>query len=74
LHSGIRTINLRTRTRQPSIAVEANEDVLQRQFAFTGNRWAPGGLLTFQGGELRQTVFLGWRDDKKAKEVVLERQ
>src|SRR6516164_11278825 len=23
--------------------------------------------------ELRQTVFLGWRDDKKAKEVVLER-
>jgi bifunctional non-homologous end joining protein LigD len=24
-------------------------------------------------GELRQTVFLGWRDDKKAKEVVLER-
>jgi bifunctional non-homologous end joining protein LigD len=27
-----------------------------------------------RGGELRQTVFLGWRDDKKAKEVVLERQ
>jgi bifunctional non-homologous end joining protein LigD len=27
-----------------------------------------------QDGELRQTVFLGWRDDKKAKEVVLERQ
>jgi bifunctional non-homologous end joining protein LigD len=27
-----------------------------------------------QGGELRQTVFLGWRDDKKAKEVVLEGQ
>jgi bifunctional non-homologous end joining protein LigD len=26
-----------------------------------------------QDGELRQTVFLGWRDDKKAKEVVLER-
>lgn len=25
-------------------------------------------------GELRQTVFLGWRDDKKAKEVVLERE
>ena len=25
-----------------------------------------------QDGELRQTVFLGWRDDKKAKEVVLE--
>ena len=25
-------------------------------------------------GELRQTVFLDWRDDKKAKEVVLERQ
>jgi bifunctional non-homologous end joining protein LigD len=23
-----------------------------------------------QDGELRQTVFLGWRDDKKAKEVV----
>jgi len=34
---------------QPSITVEANEDVLQRQFAFTftGNRWTPGGLLTF---------------------------
>ena len=27
-----------------------------------------------QDGELRQTVFLGWRDDKKAKDVVLERQ
>ena len=27
-----------------------------------------------QHGELRQTVFLSWRDDKKAKEVVLERQ
>jgi bifunctional non-homologous end joining protein LigD len=26
-----------------------------------------------RGGELRLTVFLGWRDDKKAKEVVLER-
>ena len=26
-----------------------------------------------QDGELRQTVFLGWRDDKKAKDVVLER-
>jgi bifunctional non-homologous end joining protein LigD len=26
-----------------------------------------------RGGELRQTVFLGWRDDKKAKDVVLER-
>jgi len=22
--------------------------------------------------QLRQTMFLGWRDDKKAKEVVLE--
>ena len=27
-----------------------------------------------QDGELRQTVFLGWRDDKKPKDVVLERQ
>ena len=27
-----------------------------------------------QDSELRQTVFLGWRDDKKAKEVVLKRQ
>ena len=27
-----------------------------------------------RGGELRQTVFLGWRNDKKAKEVVLVRQ
>jgi bifunctional non-homologous end joining protein LigD len=27
-----------------------------------------------QGGELRQTVFLGWRDDKKPKDVVLERR
>jgi hypothetical protein len=26
-----------------------------------------------QDGELRQTVFLGWRDDKKPKDVVLER-
>jgi bifunctional non-homologous end joining protein LigD len=26
------------------------------------------------GGELRQTVFLGWRDDTKAKDVTLERQ
>jgi bifunctional non-homologous end joining protein LigD len=26
-----------------------------------------------RGGELRQTVSLGWRNDKKAKEVVLER-
>jgi bifunctional non-homologous end joining protein LigD len=23
-------------------------------------------------GQLRQTTFIGWRDDKKAKEVVLE--
>ena len=27
----------------------------------------PGGLLTFQDGELRQTVFLGWRDDKEGE-------
>ena len=27
-----------------------------------------------RGGELRQTVFLGWRDDKKPKEVVLEQR
>jgi len=27
-----------------------------------------------RGGELRQTVFLGWREDKNPKEVVLERQ
>jgi bifunctional non-homologous end joining protein LigD len=27
-----------------------------------------------RGGELRQTVFLGWRKDKNPKEVVLERQ
>src|SRR3984893_58369 len=27
-----------------------------------------------QDGELRQTVFLGWREDKNPKEVVLERQ
>jgi bifunctional non-homologous end joining protein LigD len=26
-----------------------------------------------RGGELCQTVFLGWRDDKKPKDVVLER-
>jgi hypothetical protein len=31
-------------------------------------------LMERRGGELRQTVFLGWRDNKKAKEVVLERQ
>jgi len=29
--------------------------------------------LKAKDGELRQTVFLGWRDDMKAKEVVLER-
>jgi bifunctional non-homologous end joining protein LigD len=27
-----------------------------------------------QDGELRQTVFLGWREDKNPKQVVLERQ
>jgi ATP dependent DNA ligase C terminal region len=27
-----------------------------------------------EDGELRQTTFLGWRDDKNAKEVVLEKQ
>jgi bifunctional non-homologous end joining protein LigD len=27
-----------------------------------------------QDGELRQTMFLGWREDKKANEVLLERQ
>lgn len=27
-----------------------------------------------QDAELRQTVFLAWRDDKKAKEVLLQRQ
>lgn len=27
-----------------------------------------------QGGELRQTTFLGWRDDKKPGEVMLETQ
>ena len=26
----------------------------------------------FEGFEVRQTTFLGWRDDKKAQEVVLE--
>jgi bifunctional non-homologous end joining protein LigD len=25
-----------------------------------------------EDGELRQTTFLGWRDDKKPEEVVLE--
>jgi ATP-dependent DNA ligase len=25
-------------------------------------------------GELRQTMFLGWRDDKDAKEIALENE